>query len=135
MTSIQIRQIITDVLASNLPGLLAGAGLDNFNEYIAGPTKDEQKKECASYLEFEGNSTDQRVISFIIQCQLPSILDPTLYHAIILPVIQEFLSAGTVGMETRESIEGDVWPCDVSRSTSFIYYSLTYSQSLDDCDD
>lgn len=134
MTSVAIRTLIKDTLAATLPALLSAAGLDDFDDYISGPTRDEEKKELAVYKESSLDATDQAVLSYTIQCQLTGVLDPDLYDDIILPVIREKITPSLIDIERRDQVGSDVWPADVNRATSFIYYSLIFNQSLDDCD-
>lgn len=135
MKTVEITQLVSDTLESGLPSLLSADGLQDFDVYDNKSPYRATDLELCTYIDFEDNNTDEKQLGLIIQAQIVGIDKVQEYHSVILPFIESDITAGLVGYTVRQSIKSDVWPMDAASSTSFIYYSISFSASLDDCDD
>jgi len=133
MTSIEMRKTIRDTLASVVPGPIATAGLNPINQFVEGRPYQVDDKEVAVYLDYENDTTSDYNVGFIVQVQLNGADQATEYHSVIFDLIRENLTAELLGLTVRESINSDIWPAD-NVGSSFVFYNLEYSKSLDDCD-
>jgi len=136
MTAIEKTKAIKDLLANNLPALLAAytPALDNFDEYLnKSPLRFEDKEICV-YIDFEDNDTDNKRFGAIIQVQIFGEDQVQEYHSVIMPFLENNLTPDIVDMTERESIKSKIFPIDLDESTSFILYFVEFSQPLDKCD-
>ena len=136
MTAIEKTKAIKDLLANNLPALLAAytPALDNFDEYLnKSPLRFEDKEICV-YIDFEDNDTDNKRFGAIIQVQIFGEDQVQEYHSVIMPFLENNLTPDIVDMTERESIKSKIFPIDLDESTSFILYFVEFSEPLDKCD-
>ena len=134
MTALEIKTLIMNTLSSVLPTLLSAEGLDDFDQYVNGIPKRSDDTELCIYTDFENDLTDNYDIGFIIQAQLYGKDTQEEYHEVIFKAIQDNITSTLVELQTRNAIESDLWPLDVETSTSYLYYSISFTQQLDDCD-
>lgn len=134
MTAIEKTAAIRDLLSAGLPALLATALLDNFAEYLNKSPKRADDLEICVYIDLDDNDTDTSSFGVIIQAQIYGKDEVQEYHSVIMPFLEENLTADVVDMAVRLSIKGDPWPMDIKTSTAFIYYSVLFQSELDDCD-
>ncbi len=135
MEADEILEKINQYFQANLPALLLGKGLDNFDRYLAEPPLEVQTKELCTYLA-EGNYIDSSSgESFIIQGQLPGVMNPAFYHSIIWKLMKGFDPA-LVGMTTKQMTYSAWYPgeSDEGGSSSFLLYEIKFDSNLDDCD-
>lgn len=133
MTPVQRTEAIRATLAAGLPALLTTAGLDNFDQYRnKSPEKSDDKELCV-YIDFDDNGTDVRSFGAIVQAQLYGDDQVQEYHSIIMPFVEENITADLVGYQERMNISSDVWPMEPNGSTAFIYYMISFQTELDDC--
>ena len=135
LTTKQIKTIIRDKFAADLPALLTTAVLSDFEDYLISQPSNREKRQLGMYTEGRTNSTDFREFRLIIQAQLPRIADwEQNYDDVIFPYIEQEITAELLGFITRESVESDLYPVDQT-GTSFNFYVLTFSSPLDDCEE
>lgn len=134
MTAIEKTAAIRDLLSANIPGLLAGIGLDDFDEYLnKSPLRSDDKEICV-YIDLETNDVDLTRFAVLIQAQIYKKDQVQEYHSVIMPFLEDNLDGNVVEMEQRQSIDADIYPLDISSSTSFVFYSVVFETNLDDCD-
>ena len=110
--------------------------MDNFTDYLVKPPNDGNKKQIGVYMARDINATDRRTRMFIIDIQLSGVLDfDQSYHSVIMPLIEQYVTAGTVGMVNRDSIEANLFPIEPGDGSTGILYIVTFSEELDDEDD
>ena len=127
--------LIHETLQRDVPGILADAGLQAFDEYRDSPPVRSNDREMCVYFSRDTDTTDMRTKEFIIQCQLYGETSPRRYHYALMPFMKKRITEQLLGMERREMIDVDIWPIDRQTTTSFIYYILTFEDSLDDCEE
>jgi hypothetical protein len=83
----------------------------------------------------EQNTTDNRIRTFVIDGQIPGVLDfDQSYHSVIMPLIEQYVTAGLVGMTNRDSIEANLFPVEPGDGSTGLLYIVTFSEELDDED-
>ena len=133
MTPIERTATIRDEAQSRLPALLAGAGLDDFDEYLnKSPLRSDDKEFCV-YIDSDDNTTESRTFTVVVQCQIFKKDQAQDYHSVIMPFIEEYITAELIDYEYRDAIRSELWPMD-NRSTSFIFYGIVFISDSDDCD-
>jgi len=135
MTPIEKTKAIKDLLANNLPALLAAytPALDNFDEYLnKSPLRFEDKEICV-YIDFDDNDTDTKTFGVIIQAQIYGEDQVQEYHSVIMPFLENNLTANIVDMVDRDKLSSKIFPIDLDESTSFILYFVEFSEPLDKC--
>ncbi|MCP4395552.1 MAG: hypothetical protein GY804_14990 [Alphaproteobacteria bacterium] len=132
MTAYEKTLAIANLMSSGLPTLLTAASLDNFDLYQNYSPEDDKKKIVSVYIDAEDDDTNIELFSVIIQCQLYGQDKIQEYHSVIMPFLRKNLKAIVVEMQIRDSIKSDLWPMDQNGS-SFVYYSVSFLNSLDDC--
>lgn len=133
MTGSEIKTIIRDKFAADLPALLATAGLNDFEDYLPSQPGDYERRQLGMYTENRLDVTTDESFSLIIQAQLANTGDfKQEYDDVLFPYIKKNITAELCGFTVRDSLEADLYPVD-SNSTSFYFYILTFSNQLDDC--
>jgi len=122
---------------SELPPLLLAKSLDNFAEYLDTPPLRVDDLELSVYL-----SHDERFypelrhdVVFIVQLQLARSDKGVLYHDVVKKFIEDRLTPEYLGFDQWIGLESDLWALDVSGSSSFNFYNLSYRNNLDDCEE
>ena len=129
-------QTIIDTISdetTGLPALFTTAGLDDMDEYKINQADDTRKKQACCYVGPERDGTDTHEVVFILQFQLAAKVELTDYHDIIMPFVREFITPELLDYNTREGIEFEPWPADMS-GTAVLWYYIGFSEPLDDCD-
>lgn len=134
-----IDEIFTDFMdymSTELPGILAAVGEDDFDDYLIGPPSDVDNKQLAVYL---GTCNHDEVYSsegFMMQAQLPKVLDPIGYRKAIDKAIVNYdpseVGANSVAFSAAAFYPGEIKDGGMS---SFIVYEITITSDLDDCRD
>lgn len=136
MTSSEIKTWVKNYLETVVsPLLIADPDLTDFGEYLDETISVADSRTLAVYLA-QGDNDETRVSeTFIIQAQLARELAPDPYHDIIKKAIID-ISASDVEMVTKAFTWHLWYPGEVSEggSTSFIYYELSFTGELDDCE-
>lgn len=128
-------EAIRDRLAATLPAMLSSASLLNFEAYLDEPPRVAEERALCVYVVSETNTQDVHTASVMIQAQLYKVRDANAYHDVIMDAVVDELKPELVEYQNLESIESDVWPFSRNVSSSFLYYEITYSTDLDDCEE
>ena len=126
--------LIKTTLETGLPALLSTANLLNFESYLSIPDNDPQKRQLTVNPDRNNNVTSDLTRAFIIKAQLPRIPDNASYFDVIEPFIRENVTPELLGFQNRISIDSDFYPIDLNRTTSYIFFNITFTSSLDDCE-
>jgi hypothetical protein len=137
MTLKQRLILIKDTLEAGLPALLSTASLDDFASYrIKSPANRESLQLCV-YPDVTTDITSSNSESYIIQAQLYSKNSDEMvdYYDVIIPFIRGNITANLLSYERREKIDTEFFPLSGDSSTSFIFFSIVFETSLDDCEE
>lgn len=133
MTPVERTEAIKDKAAATLPALLTAAGLDDFDRYRNKSPQKSNDLEFCVYIDSDDNTTSSRAFGVVIQCQIYGKDQAQEYHSVIMPFLEEYITAELIEYEYRDGIRAEVWPMDNS-STSFVFYSVMFLTENDDCD-
>jgi hypothetical protein len=131
----QQAKLIIDELEDRLPAALTAASLDDFQDYIQGTPNDQDRRQICCYYAFGSHTGDQRSRSFVIDIQLPGVLDyESNYLTAISEVIEQYITADLVQMVDRDEIQEQQFPIEPGDGSTFVLYVVRFSEDLDDCD-
>jgi hypothetical protein len=134
MTPVQRTAAIKTVFSTGLPALLSTAGLEDFDEYLNKSPLRSNDKELCVYIDFDDNGTDTKTFGVMIQAQLYGDDQVQEYHSVIMPFIEQFITADVVGYQTRMNISSDVFPMEPNGSSAFVFYMVSFESQIDDCE-
>ena len=129
-----LSTLLTDI-STALPALLTAAGLDNFDKYAIGQSRNPKEKGLFLYKDtYRTDETSENLI-IIFQAQLLGINeeDAADYEDVFLAYFKSY-SPQRIGATSLDSIESDTWPIQQSQG-AFIFMYLTFSEEKDGCDD
>lgn len=126
----QIELTIKNMLAANIPALLATAGLAAIDEFVQGKPLYATDNELCVYLADGNNDGEREYAQFIIQLQLNNVTRLTPHNDVIWEFILNGITADSLGFSERNYANFDIWPME---STGFVYYELQFYNRIDDC--
>jgi len=135
LTPIERTEAIKDLCESDLPALLDDAGLSNFDEYRNKTPLKSNDKELCVYIAEDMNSPSENKFLVLIQVQIYGNDEGQEYHSVIMPFLEQELTADIVEYTDRDSISADVWAMDVEKMTTFLWYEIEFTEDKDGCDD
>lgn len=135
---IQFKTII-DIIGADcedqLPAILSGLGLSDFQEYVSGPPRDEKKVSLA-YM-FDPDVTidpELNSVPVLFYAQLPGInYDDTLLYLSAITEFVENYDPNSFGFPVIFSISIDIIPPD-RLGSALLYVSVVYNNPQDSCD-
>lgn len=121
-------------LSNDIPALLSAESLDNFDKYVVGDSRNESERAICIYKQSASFGVTENILKLFFQLQLFSTDYETAeeYGQIVFDYLIDYDPAD-VGMNFINQIDSDSWP-DEDNSTTFIFISLEYKESLDGCD-
>ena len=121
-------------LETNIPALLTAEGLDNFDVYTIGQSRNERQKALCIYKSDNTHDDNQNTLTMLFQLQLYGIdyAVAELYGQVIFDYLKIY-DPEEIGMNYIDSMENDSWPMEKS-GTTLIYIEVRYVEMLDSCD-
>lgn len=119
---------------SEIPALLTAAGLDAFDIYAVGGSRNAKQKGFFIYQDLQTYTYDEDRITIIFQLQLYGIDE--LIAAKYTDVIAEYLfgfEPENIECDLLENLTVDTWPIEQT-STTFVYITILWKSQLDSCD-
>ena len=132
----EILEIIVTDAEDYISAQLETTPLDDFDEYVIGPSRKENNKSLCIMIDPEANVnvTEQRIaVLFYMQMFKTNYTDALLYSDIVLNYIKAF-DTNTINMSYIDNISLDIMPID-NNSHTLIYISAIFYNPLDSCDD
>ena len=132
----EILEIISIDAEDYISAQLATIPLDDFDEYVIGPSRKENNKSLCILIdpEVSVNVTEQRIaVLFYMQMFKTNYTDALLYSDTVLKYIKAF-DTNLIGMSYIDNISLDIMPID-NNSHTLIYISAIFYNPLDSCDD
>lgn len=128
-----LSTLLADISAA-LPSLITAAGLENFDTYAIGQSRNPKEKGLFIYKSDYRTSVDNESLTMIIQAQLSGIDEETSadYEDVLLDYFRTY-NPQRIGATGLDSIDSDTWPIERSQGT-FIFMYLSFSQDKDGCD-
>ena len=136
MTFREILNTITTALENNLPARLITAGADPIDRFLPRIPDNEDERQVCVYLDKGNNDRYDVEDGFIVQVQLPDQRDPADYLDAVLMSIAEDIDPVELGYLALEEFDWDVGYSGkppLSGQGSFIYITMSFKRSLDDC--
>ena len=135
---VELEQLLTTVSAFcqvNLPPVLLGKGLDDFEGYTPLPPLEVDKKILAFYMGGGSDYTAGKSDTIRIQAQLPGVLNPVPYHDAITEVLRKF-NTNSIGFDSADLNYEGYYPGESGDggAGSFILYEIVFLKERDDCD-
>ena len=128
-----LENFLTD-LQTDLPALLSAQGLDNFDKYAIGPSRNESEKALCIYKESSSEDPREGFLKIIFQMQLFKIeYDKAEEYS---QIVYDYLLAYDVdklGMNFINEIRSESWPLQDNRTT-FCFVDVEWKEILDGCD-
>jgi len=125
--------LVTD-FEDSLPALLVAAGINDFTEYVKGPSRQHNQQSLCFYIDEGSPDIEEDSISIIIQAQLYGIdYDDSLKY---LDVVKDFIfdyDPENIGYIIRRSFTYEHLPIE-QKKTTFIFFNIEYTETLDSCD-
>ena len=131
----EILNILKDSAESVLPGLLSAEGLDDFDIYVIGDSRDETIKALCFYKADTRHDANENRASFIIHAQLAN-TDYELaenYGQVVYEWIRTF-PPNELGFNIIDKIETETYPFDENRTTFILTYP-EWIEFLDSCNE
>lgn len=130
-----IKTAIYEALSSTLPGVLASAGLADFDDYVSGTPYDADRKQCAVYIApttYEETYLEREII---VQMTLPGEFGPEEYQDATEDTVFGLASDSIAGALTKR-YDLTTWYANELKDgqSAFLLYSLKYTEELDVCD-
>lgn len=132
----EILEIISIDAEDYISAQLATIPLDDFDEYVIGPSRKENNKSLCILIdpEVSVNVTEQRIaVLFYMQMFKTNYTDALLYSDTVLKYIKAF-DTNLIDMSYIDNISLDIMPID-NNSHTLIYISAIFYNPLDSCDD
>ena len=132
----EILEIIATDAEDYISAQLAMTPLDDFDEYVIGPSRKENNKSLCILIdpEVSVNVTEQRIaVLFYMQMFKTNYTDALLYSDILLDYIKAF-DTNLIDMSYIDNISLDIIPID-NNSHTLIYISAIFYNPLDSCDE
>ena len=132
----EILEIISIDAEDYISAQLATIPLDDFDEYVIGPSRKENNKSLCIMIdpEVSVNVTEQRIaVLFYMQMFKTNYTDALLYSDTVLKYIKAF-DTNLIDMSYIDNISLDIMPID-NNSHTLIYISAIFYNPLDSCDD
>jgi len=120
--------------STDLPALLATAGLDDFEIYHIGQSKDAQQLGFFIYQNDIKIGYDTNSISIIFQLQLYQVDDLTAskYSDVIIDYFKKY-DPNNLKMDYRNSLEYDYYPMETN-SANFAFIVAEWQEEIDSCE-
>ena len=123
-------------MADTLPALLTTRDIESIESFQSYPPDDVDKRTLATYMG-TGNHDEQFAgESFMMQVQLPRVLDPKAHHTEICKAIIAFdaskFNTDSLGYTYAAFYPGEIQDGGMS---SFLIYEIVLEDELDDCRD
>lgn len=134
-TQLEMIENLKDYFAENVPVKITEAGLSlNIEDFLDYPPDQDDKRQFAVYLAEGEDSVSNNRDAFIVQVQLPGVIDVAKYHGAIWPLVRSY-NPKCVGHTTKDATWQVWYPGEIGGggSSSFIYYEMGFSSVLDDC--
>jgi hypothetical protein len=129
----EILTILETDISTDLPALLTTEGLDDFDIYKVGGSKNPNEMGFFIYQDNESFDFENDGLSIILQLQLYK--KDELTSAKYWDVIKKYMidyAPSKIGYDILKNITLEYWPTE-QRSTSFIYVVLKYDIEIDSC--
>lgn len=119
-----------------LPDLLNDLSLPDFEKYIQQPPVDPDLVTLSAYMSNGNHNESDAEETFMLQAQLPAVMNPAKHHKAIQEGIRQF-DPNTVYADTLGSSYVTFYPGEVQdgAGSSFIVYEIQLMNELDDCQD
>lgn len=132
----EIFENVIDYMRDNLPSRLSSLGLDEIDTYLVGPPSDVDEKQLTVYLGEGDHSYMLSAENFMLQVQLPKVLDPVKYRRAVDQALVSY-DATEVGADHLNFACTAFYPGEVKDGgmSSFLVYSIILENELDDCRD
>ena len=132
-----LNEILTQIQedAENfLPDLIETAGLDAFDVFEIGQSRDDSNTAFLVYQDKLTYSYDRNRYDIVIQLQLPSVTidESSKYIDTVFSWIKDY-DLSRIGANMYEQIMVDTWPYANNRTT-FVFFDLIILEELDSCD-
>lgn len=126
--------LFIEYMQDNLPAILLSYNLDDFGAYQVGVPFNVDELILAAYLATGTHTEDFANETFLLQAQLPRVLDPLDYHTAISKLIIQF-EADTVWASSLEYTYSAFYPGEVKDGGggSYLLYEISINGELDDC--
>lgn len=119
---------------NDIPALLVAEGVDDFQEYVIGPSRDSEKRALCILVE-ETNEDDARnILEILLHLQLPSIdyLVSTQYEKVVVDYMKSY-NLNDLGMNIIDNINVEFWPIE-NDAVTFVLITILMREELDSCD-
>lgn len=121
-------------LSADIPDLLYADGLDDFDKYLIGGSRDAHKKVLCIYKDEMRHDPGQNYLTMLFQAQIPGVTVEigAKYEDIIFDYLSEYEPVN-IGMTNMDGISSDTWPMENTQGI-IIFFQVSYSEGLDSCD-
>ena len=129
-----ILTILETDFKKDIPALLTAAGVDDFDVYTAGQSRNPNEMGLFIYPNESSYDFERNHVSVFIQLQLQKkdVLESVRYSDVVSRYLTSY-NPLKIGATMIDSISVDTWPPDNNRTT-FIYIDVSFSEPLDSCD-
>lgn len=134
----QLREIIETLAADAervIPSALAALGIEDFDEYVMGPSRQEKNKSLCVMIDPDASVSileNRLSVLFYLQLYRARYEDALSYVGCVLGYIRA-LDSAIIGMSYIENITADIFPM-ADNSHTLCYVSVSFAEALDDCD-
>lgn len=133
MTLTQMQDAVRNKLAADLPAALALAGLSNFSYYGIDYQNSDIDDELLVLLNNDNDTRNEDNTAIFIRAQLLGSRRMSSYADVIKQFILDELKPHILGFTYILNTNIDFWPLTRNTNLQFIFFSITYTKVLDDC--